>query len=443
MSARGAVQPVDVEPPARRPVVWVAWALVATYVAFFGLATWFDRQLYATHAPQADRVAVATEAVLAAVVGGAFGLVGALIVSRRPRQVIGWLLLATAGAFAVERLASRYPLVVAGDPLVDPPGHALAATWIASWAVPLIVVLGLVLVPLLYPDGRLPSPRWRPVPWAAGGLVAAFALAEATSESLSGSFYPVGEEYVPVYSVPNPVGDVSAWNMPGWELVQLYVVLLLVLAAASVVVRFRRSQGIERLQMRWLAFAVALMMVALMAVFVGGALFELPRMPAAVEQVPVLLLAVYPVAVGIAVLRYRLYEIDRIISRTVSYGLVVAVLGGVYAVGVVGLGTAVSAVTGEEGSDLVVAGSVLAVVALFRPVRTRVQAAVDRRFNRTGSQARLAVEAFAERLRDEVDLGTIRHDVTTTAAATVQPNTASVWLICDAALGSDAGGRRG
>ena len=412
----------------RRPVVWVAWSLVATYIASFALATWFERHLYAALAPQADQLAVATEVVLAAVVGGTFGLVGALIVSRRPRQVIGWLLLATAGAFAIERLASRYPLVLSSDPSVAPPFHALLATWISSWAVPLIVVLGLVLVPLLYPDGRLPSSRWRPVPWAAGVLVATLALAEATDEHVSGSFHPVGEERVAVFSVPNPVGGTDRWGLPAWELVVLSFVALLLLAAASVVIRFRRSQGVERLQMRWLVFAVVLLMIAMMAAFVGGALFELPRFPSALEQVPVLLLAAYPAAVGIAILRYRLYAIDRLVSRTVSYGLVIAVLGGVYAAGVVGLSTAASTVTGQDGSDLVVAGSVLAVVALFRPVRSQVQKVVDRRFNRSGYEAGLAVDAFAHQLRGEVDLEQLRHEVVTTATAAVLPTTTSVWL---------------
>ncbi len=203
----------------------------------------------------------------------------------------------------------------------------------------------------------------------------------------------------------------------------------------AVTLRFRRSRGVERQQLKWFVFAAALVAVSALSQAALAALSG----PMAIPLASILLVAglsAYPIAIGVAVLRYRLYEIDRIISRTVTYGLLVAILAAVYATAVVGLGAAVTAVTGAQDSDLVVAASTLLAAGLFRPVGSRVQAVVDRRFNRTGYDARQAVETFARNVRDEVDLDRIRRETEQTAATAVQPTHVSVWLPDDQGHGS-------
>ena len=353
-------------------------------------------------------------------------VVGAVIVSRHPRHPIGWLLLAGSLLAAVGDGPMR---AAVAQGVAEPSAPAVLGAWFSAWRFgPHMMVL--LLVPLLFPDGRPPSPRWRPVVWAAAVVaVGDFVSQGLLPERLAGSMWgPDGVERVVVYDIVNPFA-VPALRAHTVEValgaVGALTPIVLLAAMSAPIVRFRRANGTERRQIKWLALAAAALAVSLVVSALG---LVLGVHPAITSSLWPAVLGAVPLAIGAAILRHGLYDIDRIISRTVSYGLVVAVLGGVYAVGVVGLGTAVSAVTGEEDSDLVVAGSVLAVVALFRPVRTRVQSRVDRRFNRTGYQARQAVDRFADRLRDEVDLEAIRHGLVATAAATVQPTRISIWL---------------
>ena len=273
-----------------------------------------------------------------------------------------------------------------------------------------VAFVGLILVLGLFPDGRF-VPRW--ARWLAPAMALLMVVFPDTIWLFESLLRTEVEAVVRTRIV------VSA----------LFGVLLLGLVAQ--VHRYRHvSDATARQQAKWVVAPIGGMAVVSIVVFAVPA--ALPGIDArwvgwtVFAMVPIGILI--PVAVAIAVLRYRLYEIDRIISRTVSYGLVVAVLGAVYVAGVVGLGAVVSGFAGEGGGDLVVAASVLAVVALFRPVRTRVQRAVDRRFNRTTYEARLAVEAFAQGLRDEVDLEAITRGVAETAAVAVQPAHVSVWF---------------
>ena len=414
----------------RRITPTAVWGLVVIFLAASAVSTWLRVQVHSEHAPPGVGVTAWLRDDVGAVAWlAAFGIIGAVIVSRRPRQPIGWVMLAAAAALAIGRLGHSHALLAIGASPSDPPTLALVGTWVAAaTGFGLFAVLAIIILPLLYPDGRLPSSRWRPVLWAAIGLIAVSAARGLFSERLSGAVHPAGTERVGVYDIANPlaVGWVGrmASAVPDVAVV-VGAMLLFAAAVTAVMVRYRRSRGTERLQMRWFVLTPVLLVLVISAVSLGSVL--LGDRVSRVTHLPQALFLGYPLAVGVAVLRYRLYEIDRIISRTVAYGLVVAVLGAVYVVGVVGLGAAMSGLTGREDSDLAVAASVLVVVALFGRLRARVQRAVDRRFNRTGYQARQAVDGFANRLRDQVDLETIGHDLLVTTTEVVQPENVSLW----------------
>jgi len=421
----------DASRQARAPGQRLAGALAVAIVVAYVLAATVGLWSVLAGAGPTNGVALGLPSAIADLLLVTVPVVGAVIVFRHPRQVIGWLLLATALPLTLSNVAGpliRYQLETSGEPSAI----ATVPLWFSSWVFFPTVILGLVLVPLLFPDGRPPSRPWWPVVWVAASLAIFNVLQQGFADRLvARDWAPNGIERVTYYEVANPLAIPGLPLTGTAEMVAAVVVgpaTLAVFVAAwlAPIVRFRRGTGPERQQVKWLAFVVGGLPFVLFVVFVADNVLDAPTYT--VSQMPFVWLSAVPVAIGVAILRHGLYEIDRIISRTVSYGLVIAVLGSVYAAGVVGLGTAVSAVTGQEGSDLIVAGSVLAVVVLFRPVRSRVQAAVDRRFNRTGYQARLAVERFTQDLRDEVALGPIRDGLARTATATVEPTSVSVWL---------------
>ena len=335
-------------------------------------------------------------------------VVGALIANRRRHNPIGWLLIGGGLLGIVTLLAGGYGFraLATGAPLPA----ATAANWLGQWlVVPMWILVGLVT--LLFPDGRLLSARWR---WFARAFTASGVgyTAVAAVEAWPARTRPMADiEHV----LPFTGDTLTADLWPAFA-------ALLAMTLVALVVRYRQGGNEERAQIRWLGLAGVAALVATIVSSVGW-----------VPSLVLVAVATFgslapPVAIGVAILRYRLYAIDRIISRTVTYGVVVTVLAGVYGAGVVGVGTALSAVTGVEDSDLVVAVSVLAVIAVSRPVRSRVQAVVDRRFNRTGFLARRVVETFPERLRDEIDVEAIRGEIAHAAAVAVRPATASVWL---------------
>jgi hypothetical protein len=329
--------------------------------------------------------------------------VGLLIVSRRPGNVIGWVYALVALVFAAGEFAGSY----ASRPL---PGRVWAAlvpdlAWIAA------IPLGATLLLLLFPTGRPPSPRWRPVVWAAVVATVVAVVAAALT--------PGPMEYLP--GVENPLGlERAGWALDLVAQVAFGVIAAAVFAAAgSLLVRWRRARGVERQQLKFLAYAAAMLVV----VEVGGS--WLPHALSVVAATSITLL--FPVATGIAVVRYRLYDIDRIINRTLVYGLLTALLGAVYAGTVLVLGQVFGGVGGNP-PRWVVAGATLAVAALFQPARRRIQGAVDRRFNRRKYDAAQTVEAFAARLRDELDLDALSAEVLAVVNQTMQPTLASLWL---------------
>jgi hypothetical protein len=292
------------------------------------------------------------------------------------------------------------------------PGTVLAA-WLNTWLmVPTVVSMGF-LVPLLFPTGHLPSPRWRPV-----GVLAAIVIVGATlgAATAPGPLGPTGIENPFAFQLPEPLGSLAGLASA------VLGVTVAVLTVVAVVQRYRRGTATERLQLRWFAYPamLAIVGISLSAIDDTGPLGTVGWM------LVLVCIAALPVAVGIAILRYRLYEIDRIISRTIGWGLVTGLLVAAFAVLVLGLTDVVEPLTGT--STLPVAGATLGVAALFTPLRNRVQGAVDRRFDRARYDGERLVAAFSERLRDEVDLVAIRSDVIATVDAAVRPASVGVWL---------------
>jgi MFS family permease len=351
-----------------------------------------------------------------------YGAVGALLVLRRPGNVVGWLLL-TIGFFYIPTTATidvDLSAVAAGTEST----RDFLLSWISTWG-NLVVLVGYIALSLLFPSGRLPSGRWRrPAMALFATCIVVLGLA------MTAPFYPFNPDgrLTPII-VQNRLAIFS--DLPPWSILPtdgsaiLLVLALMAIGAGSLVVRYRRSTGILRLQLRWLVAAIAFVVLALViglsTLFVfGEASGGLGWIPAIVAYLAV------PISIGVAVLRYRLYDIDRIISRTISYGLVTATLVAVYAGVILLLQAPLGAVTG--GDTIAVATSTLVAFAVFQPLRKRIQTAVDRRFNRARYDAERTTAAFAAELRDEVGPGHAELALLTAVAATIRPQRASVWI---------------
>jgi hypothetical protein len=355
--------------------------------------------------PEGAPSIAATAPVALAVVSAA--AVGALVASRRPRHPVGWLLLGVGLAVAVSVLSEpyvKYGLLV--RPGSVPGARSLVPLLYSTWLVGLGCA-GFVL--LLTPTGSLPSPGWRWWARVAAAAPVLVVLGFAVQPD------PMAPEYL-----GNPLAVPAL--APGLLVAALagivVIVAGLVVGAGSLVLRFRRAQGTDRLQLRWLALAAACAPALLLAALVAGVLGRDPVVLASLS----LCVALLPLATGAAILRYRLYDLDRIISRTLAYGLLTVLLGLGYAAVVLGLGRLL-----PEGSSLVVAAATLAVAALFQPLRRRLQAAVDRRFNRRRHDAALIIQGFSVRLRDQVDLDTLTAEVLAVVDQTMQPTQAWLW----------------
>ncbi len=340
------------------------------------------------------------------------GVIGAVVASREPRNAVGWVLSAIPISFGLLILGSHtYWSLALGHP--DRSGAADLVAWLSSWIWIPAMVLALTLFPLLFPSGRLLTPRWRPVAWVA--IAAGPALFVGTA------FAPGRFED---YPVQNPLGAEGALEAPAQVIGGLGFALLIAAtfaAAASLVIRFRRSHGEERQQLKWVTAAVALFAV----------IFVVPTEQIAGDDVGFasLLLGLLLVAgaVAVAILRYRLWDIDVVINRTLVYGALTATLGLAYLGSVLLLQRLLSTLT--EGSNLAIAGSTLAVAALFRPARARIQGAVDRRFYRRKYDAGRTLAHFGSRLRDEVALDALSAELIAVVGETMQPAHLSLWLL--------------
>jgi hypothetical protein len=335
----------------------------------------------------------------------AFLTVGAFLAGRRPANPVGWLLLGWGLVMAFSAFTGAY--VERG--LVRDPGSVPGPDW-AAWAEgvvwhPAFGLLAFLL--LLFPDGRLPSRRWRPFAWFTAAVYLTLALSAAVAPGAVNLYYP--EATPPVRLPVAGLADTAFDWLLGGQLLVLFTALV------SLVPRLRRAPGEERQQVKWFVYTVVTVVVLFIAgILVLGAGYLFP------------LFGLIPVSVAVAVFKYRLYEIDRLINRTLVYGLLTALLIGVYAGLVFLLGVVLDPAVGE--SSLAVAASTLAVAALFQPARRRLQGLVDRRFNRRRYDAARTVERFSGRLRDQVDLDTLSAELLEVVDQTVQPASASLWL---------------
>ena len=359
----------------------------------------------------------------------AFPVVGALIASRRPHNPIGWICLADGLLWMLIAMTDYYGVYGVAKPGSVPFPVAIGTLGNQWLWVPTVGLLGTYLI-LLFPNGRLPSRRWRPLAWFSGAVIVLFSVAEGLApgplENQGGVRNPFGLEELP-------------WLADATLVILPLLPVCILASAVSLILRYRRSRGEEREQIKWLAFVASfaglLYLIVLVSPFIlvpeflgsGGRLPPLPLWFELLFSVAALGFAGVPVAIGFAVLKYRLYAIDVVINRTLVYGSLTVLLASAYVGGVVGLQAALRAVTGQE-STLAVVASTLAIAALFSPLRRLVQGFVDRRFYRRKYDARKTLEVFSVRLRDETDLKALSDDLVGVARGTMQPEHVSLWL---------------
>jgi hypothetical protein len=407
-----------------RASAWLAWSLAGlTLVVFVAtIPLWFLAR--GADIPGSWSADVSVGGLVGGALFLAFPLVGALIASKRPENAVGWLCLAVGLLWMLGGVFDYYAYYGASTPGSVPFPVAMAG--ISDWIwVPAIGLLGTYVL-LLFPNGRLPSRRWRPLAWLSGAVILLLSLgvmlAPGRLDNLAGVRDPFGIEG-------------AEWLTAGAYALLPLLPLCMLASALSLVLRYRRSRGEERQQIKWMAFSasvvVVLYAIAMIASFAfpeeswttAGSVWWLNLLTYAVLAS----FTIVPIAVGIAVLKYRLYDIDLIINRALVYGPLTAILVLVYVGGVVGLQAAFWALTGQE-STLAIVASTLAIAALFNPLRRRVQAFVDRRFYRRKYDAVKTLEGFATRLRDETDLDALNDDLVGVVRETVQPAHASLWL---------------
>jgi hypothetical protein len=349
----------------------------------------------------------------------AFPIVGLVITWKRPTNPVGWLLLVTGLAMAFDIFGSEYAdrVAFAGAAL---PGAALVV-WLTdtTWLLGPVVALPLAIA--LFPDGRLPDARWRPVLTVAVGLCV---VVTAVGAFAPGEMEGYGGRLVNPFGAPGDIGRLARWMAETGTILQL---LPSVVAISAIAMRLRRARGTERQQLKWLLFPLALFVITITTgIVVASVQPTLTDDVRWIFTVALVGLGAVPIAAGIAILHYRLYEIDVVIRRTLVYGAVVAILGGVYVALILALQTALAGLTG--GGTLPVAVSTLVIAALFGPVRSRVRRVIDRRFYRSQYDAQRTLEAFTTRLRDEVDLEEVGRTLLDVAERAVKPASVGIWL---------------
>ena len=390
-----------------RAAAWLAWIMWALSIGLTMLSLWL-LILNLSH-PNVPVYLYWAEDTLLAV---GYSTVGAVAASHRPGNAVGWVLCSIGLSWGVAHFASEYATYA----LLAAPGSlpaAEAAAWIYSW----VWVPGLgfiVFLPLLFPSGRLPSPRWRPFAWFSVLLVVAGTIVAAFSPGPG-----VG------LSIRNPFGIESLPDLN--QQLQALMFVLIFVASASLVARLHRARGVERQQIKWVAYAGALGGGASLPTYTVLEAVNLPWLHLA-GYVPALVgILGVPTAVGIAITRYRLYDIDILINRTLVYGTLTATLVALYLIGIVVLQRLFVFLTGQQ-STLAVVASTLLIAALFNPLRRSLQSFIDRRFYRRKYDARKTLERFSAQLRDETDLDTLSDDLVGVVRETMQPAHASLWL---------------
>jgi len=396
-----------------RTAAWLAWSLCALSLVLTALALWLVN-LNLSH-PNTPSYAPWLDNTLSAL---SYAPVGALVASRRPANPVGWLVCMYGFVIALSFFCAEYAIyALLAEPGSLPAGEALV--WIASWVLPIIIGLT-VFTLLLFPTGKLPSRRWRWLLWlSVAWVLLAVATGAFSSGALMGALGPI----------QNPVGIEG--------LTDAYAVLVLfaspplqIAAAVSLFLRLRRAGGVERQQIKWFAYAAAATVGGATLAYIIPSVVDTPTwFEWAGFVLNVVFVPAVPVSVGIAILRYQLYDIDVIINRTLVYGTLTATLLAVYFGGVAASQAIFRTLTGQEKqSQLAVVVSTLAIAALFNPLRTRIQSFIDRRFYRRKYDAAKTLETFSARLRDETDLGTLSEELIGAVKETMQPEYVSLWL---------------
>ena len=392
-----------------RSAAWLAWSMCLVSLSLTALSVLLLAWIW-SH-PNVHIFDYWVENTMVAVV---FSTVGAVVASRSPNHPIGWLFCVVGLVGGVRHLGAEYAtysLLVSHESL---PGGA-AAAWVSSWMwvphVGLMVFLG-----LLFPNGLLPTARWRPFAWFVVVAILVGTVALALSPGPLSGLGPI----------QNPLDIEGVGRFVG--LAHALVWALALVAAGSLLLRLRRARGVEHQQIKWLVYAGAVAAVGGPLTYVGG-----PEAMSVwwVQRVGLALIVVgfagVPIAMSVAILKYRLYDIDLLINRTLVYGTLTATLVGLYFGGIVVLQRLFVALTGQK-STLAVVASTLLIAALFNPLRRRIQEFIDRRFYRRKYDARKTLEEFGAKLRDETDLEALSEDLVATVRYAVQPEHASLWL---------------
>jgi hypothetical protein len=346
-----------------------------------------------------------------------YAAVAALLIIRRPAHVVGWLLALMAAAFAI---VGRPIEVIEWAVETGHQRWLPLIAWFGTMAA-MAIFAGMAALAAVFPTGALPGGNAGRATRAALAVIAVLALMQSVDPEFA-MVLPDGTPFV----IRNPLGVAPGWA--GWSLFDGpgYLIVLggVVVCTLGLIARFRRATGIERQQDKWLIASLALVAVAVVFGFVALVLIG-----SYVEWLWVPAIVAFPlpaIAIGIAITRFRLYDIDRIVSRTIAYGVITAALVGVYAASILVLQQLLGTIT--AGNTLAVAASTLAVAALFQPIRRRTQRAVDRRFNRARYDLERTVSRFTSRLRDDMEVAVVASAIVQAAARSVEPTTASVWL---------------
>jgi hypothetical protein len=353
--------------------------------------------------------------------------VGALIAARRPANPVGWLLCLNGVALSIGHFSSQYAIyTLLTQPDTLPAGEALA--WISSWILPPIIGLQ-VYSYLLFPTGRLPSDRWKWLAWLTVAFVIVGVITSAFSFGANAGLGPI----------PNPLGIEGFSNV--YNMVLNFLPLLYVAVAYSLFVRLHRARGMERQQIKWFTYAVAATIIGITFAYMIPDTIDAPLwFERAGFALNIAVTPAIPISMGIAILRYRLYEIDLIINRTLVYGALTVLLAVVYFGGVTATQAIFRTLTGQEQQpQLAVVVSTLVIAALFSPLRRRIQAFIDRRFYRSKYDARKTLEAFSVKLRDDTDLDALSDDLVGVVRETMQPTHIYLWLRPNPAPKGDQG----
>ncbi|HZC83033.1 MAG TPA: hypothetical protein VE194_01300 [Rubrobacter sp.] len=395
-----------------RVAAWLAWALVVLSVVLLVGGLVLSRAASSTVADLQFGGETKSANVLADLVTLLiFSVVGAVVVSRQPRNTIGWLfcgvgvavgLNSFAGDYAEFWLMSGFGMRSLGE----------TAAWFSSWLW-ILLVSSPIFVLLLFPDGRPPSPRWRPVAWCATLGITGFSLSLALGAGPLEDF----PQIVNPYSVDSPIVGIVG-GAAG-----VVAIGSMVASAVSLIVRLRRAEGEQRQQVKWLAYGGAMVVGTIL---VGGVI-TIWSVNVSIMVMNVALLGL-PVFTGIAIVKHRLYDIDIVINRTLVYGTLSVTLAALYLGGVAATQAVLGAITNQEQTQLAIVASTLVIAALFNPLRQRIQAFIDRSFYRRKYDVAKTLEGFSMKLRDDTDLEALRGDLVGVVRETMQPAHVSLWL---------------